>query len=123
MYSQPLEPPPGPHYAPPSHPTPNADNEDNTPTYAPPPYPPPLSDPTPSSSHPIHPAYVPPPNSSAPPQWETSAGELRVAQLYPYGIYHDAGHDNFQRGIRFCEMHPDIDIAQFITYKQLDLIR
>jgi Ran-binding protein 9/10 len=117
-------PPPGPpHGSEPKNSSINPGDDDPTPTYAPPAYPPPFSDPTPSTPHPVHPAYIPPPDPSAPPQWEASAGELRVAQLYPYGLYHDAGKDNFERCMRFCEMYPNVNMAQYITYQQLDLIR
>lgn len=100
---------------------PKPNDDEFAPTDAPPAYTPSSSDPTPSSRL-AHPAYVPPPNRSAPPQWEASVGDAHVAQLYPYGIYHDAGHDNFERGVRFCEMHPNTDFAQYITSQQHDMI-
>jgi len=98
-------------------------NEKRAPDYAPPPYPPPRTDPTPGTSHPAHPEYVPPADPLAPPQWEASAGETQITQLYPFGIYHDAGRDNFERGVKFCEMHPKINTPQFLSFEHLDLIR
>jgi hypothetical protein len=124
MYQPPPGPPPGAYQPPPNHPQANPEDDfSSTPAYAPPAYPPPSSDPRPSSAHPIHPAYVPPPDPSAPPQWEASTGAAQVAQLYPYGIYHDAGQDNFERGMHFCDMHPTVNMAQYISFQQLDLIR
>jgi hypothetical protein len=118
MYQPPPGPPQGSYQMPPNHPTANPEDDDQSvPEYAPPAYP------TPSSSHPIHPAYVPPPDPSAPPQWESTTGEQRVASLHPYGLYHDAGHNNFERGVRFCDMHPNVNMAQLITYQTLNLIR
>ena len=125
MYQAPPGAPTGTYYLPPNHPSsnPNDDDDNTAPAYPPPAYPPPRTDPAPSTSHPVHPAYIPPPDASAPPQWEATTGESRVAQLYPYGKYHDAGEDNFERGMRFCEFHPQVNMAQYITFEQLDIIR
>ena len=62
-------------------------------------------------------------DASAPPQWEASAGESQLAKLYPYGIYHDAGRNHYERGVRFCELHPNVDVARYISHEQLDWIR
>jgi hypothetical protein len=122
MYSPPSEPSTGPHY-PPNHPSANPyDDNSSPPTYAPPAYTPRSSDLAPSFSNPIQQTYFGPPDSSAPPQWESSVGESRVAKLYPYSLYHDAGADNFERGVRFCEMNPNVNFAQYLTVQDLDLI-
>jgi len=124
MYSPPPGPPPNTYQPAPNHPPANPNDEETPlPGYAPPAYPPPSSDPRQTFSHPIHPAYVPHPDPNAPPPWESSTGEEQVARLYPFGIYHDAGRNNFERGMRFCDMHPSINPAQLISYAQLDLIR
>jgi Ran-binding protein 9/10 len=91
-------------------------DEEPLPAYAPPTYPPLPTDPQPSTSHPAA-------ETTAPPAWETSAGESVVARLYPYGVYHDAGRNNYERGVRFVQMHPDIDPPQFIPLESLDLVR
>lgn len=89
---------------------------DSSPSYPPPDYHPSHADSRQSFSRPTH-------SDSTPPRWEPSAGESRVAQLYPYGIYHDAGIDNYERGLRFCEMHPQVNPPLDITYEQLDALR
>jgi hypothetical protein len=99
--------------------------EESNPTYAPPEY----SSQSRGSTHLLPDWALSGPNTttsfplSAPPQWEASEGESHIARLYPFGIYHDAGINNFDRGVRFCEMHPIVNQAQYITYEQLDSIR
>jgi hypothetical protein len=122
MYQPPGRPPPD-SYRPPPSDRENANYESPAPEYTPPACPPPRTDPAPGSSHPSHPSYVPPANPSAPPQWEASTGERQLIQKYPFGIYHDAGADNFERGVQFCETHPYINPPQYLSYEQLDLIR
>ena len=91
-------------------------DEEDVPAYPPPAYPPPPTDPRPSTPQPAA-------DSNAPPAWEASAGESTVARLYPYGVYHDAGRNNYERGVRFVHMHPDINPPQLIPLEALDLIR
>jgi len=67
--------------------------------------------------------YPPIGNSSAPPEWEASAGEGRIARLYPFGACHDAGSNNFERGARFVQLHPEINSPQIISWESLNLIR
>ena len=98
-------------------------NNDSAPQYAPPAYPPPRTDRVPGSSHLSHPGYIPRPDPSAPPQWEASVGEAQMVQLYPFGRYHDAGKNNFDRGVKFCEWHPHINPPQYVGYEHLDLLR
>lgn len=86
----------------------------------------PATEPEPSALHTAHPNYVYPPDPLAPlapPQWESSSGDARLAQLYPYGIYHDAGRDNFERGVRFCEIHPWVNFARLVCNEDLEKVR
>jgi len=122
MYQPPSGSPHGPYNLPTNSPF-NLNYEEAPPEYAPPSYPPPGTHPVPGPSHPAHPEYIAPPNPNEPPQWEASAGQGHMAQLYQFGIYHDAGQDNFERGVKFCEMHPQINPPQYLSYESLDLIR
>jgi hypothetical protein len=116
-------------YRPPQGPPPDY-SQPNSSTYPPPTCPPPSVDPRRYSP----PTYAPPslnpaaePSSAAqssrPPQWEPSTGDTQIAQLFPYGVYHDAGADNYERGVKFCEFHPHVNAAQLVNYESVDLLR
>ena len=105
-------------YGTPRHAPINPPDDEAPPSYPPPASPPPPSDSQPSTSRPLH-----PPDTPAPPEWEASVGDARVAQLFPYGVYHDAGQNNYERGVRFIQMHPNINPPQYISWETLNLIR